>query len=368
MSRIGGGSVRWQVSEGARGCWRSFSLLASRRSSRGAASEAGGDRRPSHAEADSRPPWSPTSAASATSRSTTCRYAGLERAEKELGVEIKVLESKEIDGLREQHHQLANAGYNPIFAVGFLMTDTVSKVATALPGHATSAASTSSSTRPGAERRRPELQGAGRLATSPASWPVWPPRTRLRPAHQRPEGHRLRGRHGRSRWSRSSRPASSPASSRSNPDVKVICCTRVTSPTRRRARSSACRSSTRGATSSSPPPARPVSAPSRRARSKKALFIGVDADQFLHDPGLGRHRSSPRRQARRQRRVRRRQGGGRRHVPRRREPGLRPQGGRRGLAPFHDFEAKVPQAIKDAVEKAKAGHHRRHGRRFPRRP
>ena len=60
-------------------------------------------------------------------------YAGLQRAEKELGTEIKVLESKEPTDYESNLNQLATAGYSPIFAVGFLMTDTVSKVATQFP-------------------------------------------------------------------------------------------------------------------------------------------------------------------------------------------------------------------------------------------
>jgi len=60
-------------------------------------------------------------------------YAGLQRAESELGVEIKVLESKEITDYESNIDQLATAGYTPIFAVGFLMTDTVSKMSTAFP-------------------------------------------------------------------------------------------------------------------------------------------------------------------------------------------------------------------------------------------
>lgn len=56
-------------------------------------------------------------------------YAGLQRAEDELGVEIKVLESKEQTDYENNITQLVNAGFSPIFAVGFLMTDTVVKVA-----------------------------------------------------------------------------------------------------------------------------------------------------------------------------------------------------------------------------------------------
>ncbi|MCE5204338.1 MAG: BMP family ABC transporter substrate-binding protein [Coriobacteriales bacterium] len=60
-------------------------------------------------------------------------YEGLKRAQSELGVEIKVLESKEITDYESNIDQLASAGYSPIFAVGFLMTDTVSKVSTMYP-------------------------------------------------------------------------------------------------------------------------------------------------------------------------------------------------------------------------------------------
>ena len=60
-------------------------------------------------------------------------YEGLKRAESELGVEIQVLESKEITDYESNIDQLATAGYSPIFAVGFLMTDTVAKVAPMYP-------------------------------------------------------------------------------------------------------------------------------------------------------------------------------------------------------------------------------------------
>ncbi len=59
--------------------------------------------------------------------------AGLEKASQELGVDIKVVESKAPTDYESNLTQLANAGYNPIFAVGFLMTDTVTKVATTTP-------------------------------------------------------------------------------------------------------------------------------------------------------------------------------------------------------------------------------------------
>ncbi|MBI5230723.1 MAG: BMP family ABC transporter substrate-binding protein, partial [Coriobacteriales bacterium] len=58
---------------------------------------------------------------------------GLERAKADFGIETRVLESKEPTDYESNIDQLVNAGYNPIFAVGFLMQDTVSKVATAYP-------------------------------------------------------------------------------------------------------------------------------------------------------------------------------------------------------------------------------------------
>jgi len=60
-------------------------------------------------------------------------YEGLKRAEEELGVEIEVLESAEITDYETNIDSLANAGYSPIFAVGFLMTDTVVKMAPQYP-------------------------------------------------------------------------------------------------------------------------------------------------------------------------------------------------------------------------------------------
>ncbi len=59
--------------------------------------------------------------------------AGLDRAKADLGVETKVLESKAPTDYESNLTQLASAGFNPIFAVGFLMTDTVAKVSTATP-------------------------------------------------------------------------------------------------------------------------------------------------------------------------------------------------------------------------------------------
>ena len=59
--------------------------------------------------------------------------AGLDRAKADLKVETKVLESKAPTDYESNLTQLASAGYNPIFAVGFLMTDTVSKVSTSTP-------------------------------------------------------------------------------------------------------------------------------------------------------------------------------------------------------------------------------------------
>jgi basic membrane protein A len=60
-------------------------------------------------------------------------WAGLEKAKADLGVDTKVLESKQIADYESNLTQLAGAGYSPIFAVGFLMTDAVSKIASTTP-------------------------------------------------------------------------------------------------------------------------------------------------------------------------------------------------------------------------------------------
>lgn len=60
-------------------------------------------------------------------------WAGLERAKSELDVDTRVLESKQIADYESNLTQLAGAGYDPIFAVGFLMTDAVTKIAGTTP-------------------------------------------------------------------------------------------------------------------------------------------------------------------------------------------------------------------------------------------
>jgi basic membrane protein A len=60
-------------------------------------------------------------------------WAGLQKAQTDLGVQAKVLESKQIADYESNLTQLASAGYSPIFAVGFLMQDAVTKMSTATP-------------------------------------------------------------------------------------------------------------------------------------------------------------------------------------------------------------------------------------------
>lgn len=60
-------------------------------------------------------------------------YAGLKRAKQEFGMEIEVLESSAPTDYVNNLTQLADAGYNPVFAVGFLMTDAVNEVAPQYP-------------------------------------------------------------------------------------------------------------------------------------------------------------------------------------------------------------------------------------------
>jgi basic membrane protein A and related proteins len=60
-------------------------------------------------------------------------YAGLQRAKKEFNAETEYLESSSPTDYVDNLTQLADAGYNPVFAVGFLMTDAVNEVAPQYP-------------------------------------------------------------------------------------------------------------------------------------------------------------------------------------------------------------------------------------------
>jgi basic membrane protein A and related proteins len=59
--------------------------------------------------------------------------AGLQKAASELGVKTQVVESKSAADYESNLTNLTNAGFNPIFAVGFLMQDTISKISTQYP-------------------------------------------------------------------------------------------------------------------------------------------------------------------------------------------------------------------------------------------
>ena len=60
-------------------------------------------------------------------------YAGLQRAKKDLDVQTETLESNAATDYVNNITQLADAGYNPVFAVGFLMTDAVNELAPQYP-------------------------------------------------------------------------------------------------------------------------------------------------------------------------------------------------------------------------------------------
>ena len=60
-------------------------------------------------------------------------WLGLQRAQKELGIEAKFVESKEQADYETNLRELADEGYDLIFAVGFLMKDAVDKVAPDYP-------------------------------------------------------------------------------------------------------------------------------------------------------------------------------------------------------------------------------------------
>jgi basic membrane protein A and related proteins len=60
-------------------------------------------------------------------------YAGLQRAKNELNMDTEYLESSAPTDYVDNLTQLADSGYSPVFAVGFLMTDAVNEVAPQYP-------------------------------------------------------------------------------------------------------------------------------------------------------------------------------------------------------------------------------------------
>ena len=60
-------------------------------------------------------------------------YAGLQRAKKDLDVQTETLESQAATDYVNNITQLADSGYTPVFAVGFLMTDAVNELAPQYP-------------------------------------------------------------------------------------------------------------------------------------------------------------------------------------------------------------------------------------------
>ncbi len=60
-------------------------------------------------------------------------YAGLQRADEEFGTGDETLESGGATDYVSNLTQLADSGYNPVFAVGFLMTDAVAEIAPQYP-------------------------------------------------------------------------------------------------------------------------------------------------------------------------------------------------------------------------------------------
>lgn len=60
-------------------------------------------------------------------------WAGLQRAEKELGAEVKYVESKDPSEYKDKISSFAAQGYDVVFAVGYLMEDALNEVAPQFP-------------------------------------------------------------------------------------------------------------------------------------------------------------------------------------------------------------------------------------------
>jgi basic membrane protein A and related proteins len=279
-------------------------------------------------------------------------YAGLQRAQKELGVQIKVLESKQITDYESNLSELAGAGYSPIFAVGFLMTDAVTKESTAFPS-VNFGGIDEFFTNPPAnvvglnfkEQEGAYLAGVVAGLTTKATFD---PRLNSQnvigfvggmpiPPVQRYE-------------------AGFKAGVKSvNPTAKVISLYAGKFDDQAKGRELGLSLISSGADVIFAAAGQTgLGTYKACADSKKALFIGVDSDQFLTIPNSGSVMltSAVKRVDNAVFTTIQQAAGGQFKGGQNISFGLKEDGV--GIAPFHDFDSKIPQAIKDAVTKATA--------------
>jgi basic membrane protein A and related proteins len=277
-------------------------------------------------------------------------WAGLQKAQTDLGVQAKVLESKQIADYESNLTQLASAGYNPIFAVGFLMTDAVTKIATQTPSVNFGGIDIFFTNPPknvvGLNFKEQEAGYLAGIVAGLATKSNFDPRLNAAntigfvggmpiPPVQRYEAGFVAG------------------AKSVNPAVKVISLYAGKFDDQAKGKELGLSLISSGADVVFAAAGQTgIGTFNACQSSKKALFIGVDADQFLTltNPGDTILTSAVKRIDNAVFSVVKQTLDGSFPGGQNLSFGLKDDGV--GLAPYHDFDAKVPQAIKDAVTKA----------------
>jgi basic membrane protein A len=275
-------------------------------------------------------------------------WAGLEKAKADLGIEIKVLESKQIADYESNLTQLANAGYSPIFAVGFLMTDAVSKESTALPGTNWAGIDIFFNEPPknvvGLNFKEQEAGYLAGIAAGLATKDTFDSRLNAAntigfvggmpiPPVQKFEAGFVAG------------------AKSVNPDVKVVSLYAGKFDDQAKGKELGLTLIANGCDVVFAAAGQTGLGTLKACQEKKALFIGVDADQFLTVPGSGdvMLTSAVKKVDNAVYQTLKQTVDGAFPGGQNLSFGLKEDGV--GLAPWHDFDSKVPQAIKDAVAK-----------------
>ena len=277
---------------------------------------------------------------------------GLQKANKDLGVQVKVLESKAPTDYESNLTNLATAGFNPIFAVGFLMTDTVSKVSTSFPD--VTFAGIDEYFQPtvpnvvGLNFKEQEAGYlAGFLAAKLTTMPTVDPRINAQPLIgfvggmnippvQRYQAGYIAG------------------ANAANPAVQVKSIYTGSFTDQQKGLEAGKALIGQGCDIIFAAAGQTGLGTAKACQDNKALFIGVDADQFLTIPGIGdtiitsavKKVDSAVFLAVKQAVDGKLKGGN--------NPSFGIKEDAVGLAPYHDWESKIPADVKAAVDKAKA--------------
>ncbi len=280
-------------------------------------------------------------------------YSGLLKAQKDLGVDIKAISSKAMTDYDSNIAQLANAKFSAVVCVGFLMADAMSKAATAFPdvkfiGQDIFVADGSSPNMLGVQFKEQEAGYlAGVVAGMVTKDATFDPRVNADnvigfvggmpiPPVQRYEAGFIAG------------------AKSVNPTVKIISLYAGSFEDQAKGKELALSAISQKADVVFAAAGQTGLGSIKACQEKKALFIGVDVDQFLAVPGTGDVMLTSAMKgmtvaiADSLKAVK--DGtfkGGMSKVYGLKENGVE-------LAPWHDFESKIPQTVKDAVGKAKA--------------